>query len=121
MSKERILVAEDEVGLASDIINTLNCLGYIIVGQADRGEIALKKAEELKPDLVLMEIHLKGRVKGAEAAKQIIDSLKIPVVLLSAQSDTMTLEAAMTAQAYGYILKPFDEREFKIQYFLRAL
>jgi CheY-like chemotaxis protein len=82
-------------------------------GQAEDGETALQKIEETQPDLVLMEIRLKGQVDGIEAAKQIRNTYDIPVIFLSAHADTLTLKTAMTAQAYGLMIKPFEEGELK--------
>lgn len=113
MYKERIFIAEDESTIALDIAKSLEGLGYIIAGQADRGEIAIQKAEELKPDLVLMEIRLKGQMDGIEAAKYIHTNLDIPVVFISAHADTVTLNTAMLAQAYGFMVKPFEAPELK--------
>jgi len=113
MKKERIFIVEDDVATASDIITSLENLGYIVAGQADRGEIAIQKVEESLPDLVLMEIRLKGRIDGVEAAKQINSNLDIPVVFISAYADTTSLKNAMLAQAYGFMIKPFEALELK--------
>jgi diguanylate cyclase (GGDEF)-like protein/PAS domain S-box-containing protein len=113
MYKERIFIAEDDKSIALDIAKNLEDLGYIIAGQADRGEIAIQKAEELRPDLVLMEIRLKGEKNGIEAALHIHSNLDIPVVFISAHADTVTLNSAMLAQAYGFMIKPFEAPELK--------
>lgn len=113
MPKERIFIAEDKNEVAQEIATSLEVMGYIVVGQADRGETVLQKVEELKPDLVLMEIHLRGKKPGIEVAKHIHNNLNIPVVFISARADTLTVQAAMLAEAYGLISRPFEERELK--------
>jgi diguanylate cyclase (GGDEF)-like protein/PAS domain S-box-containing protein len=113
MLKERIFIVEDESVVALDIATSLEGMGYIVAGQTDRGETAIQQVEELRPDLVLMDIRLKGQMNGLEAAEYIHARFDIPVVFISAHSDTLTLQAAMTAQAYGYVIKPFDERDLK--------
>lgn len=113
MPKERILIVEDESIVALDISNSLESLGYIVAGQTDRGETAIRIVEELQPDLVLMDIRLKGQMNGVQAAEHIYSHFDIPIVFLSAHSDTLTLQSAMLAQAYGFIRKPFESRELK--------
>ncbi len=100
MPKERIFLAEDESEVASKIAANLESLGYTVAGQADRGETTIQKVEEIQPDLVLMEIRLKGQINGIEAAGHIRVKYDIPVIFISAHADTFTLNTAMTAQAY---------------------
>ena len=111
MSKASILIVEDEGIVAMDILFSLKNLGYTIAGHTERAEDVLKKATELRPDLVLMDIGLKGSMDGIEAAKQIRERLGLPVVFLTAYANQSTIERAREAQQYGYILKPFDEDE----------
>ena len=113
MAKEKIFVVEDESVVALDITTRLEGMGYIVAGQTDCGEIAIQQVEELHPDLVLMDIQIKGQMEGIEAAEYIHAHFDIPVIFLSTQSDTLTLQTAMMAQAYGYLIKPFDERDLK--------
>lgn len=113
MPKERIFIAEDENAVALDIAASLESLGYIVAGQADRGETTIQKVEELQPDLVLMEISLKGQMNGIEVAKHIHTNFDIPVIFISAHSDTLTLQTAMLAHAYGFMVKPFEGRDLK--------
>ncbi len=108
MPKERIFIAENEAETALNIAAKLESLGYIVAGQADRGETAIQKVEELQPDLVLMEIRLKGQIDGIEAAKHIHANFDIPVVFIGAHTDTSTLPNAVLAQAYGYITTPLE-------------
>jgi len=111
MSNSRILIVEDEGIIAKDIQNTLNRSGYSVVGIASSGEEAIKKAMEIHPDLVLMDIVLKGAMDGVEAAEHIRDHFDIPVVYLTAYSDDTTLQRAKITEPFGYILKPFQEKE----------
>jgi diguanylate cyclase (GGDEF)-like protein/PAS domain S-box-containing protein len=113
MPKERVFLAEDEGVVAVEIAKSLESLGYILAGQADLGEIAIQKIEELRPDVVLMEIRLKGETNGVDAAKYIYNNLDIPVVFISAYADTLTPQTAMMAHAYGLMVRPFEEREIR--------
>ena len=114
MSKANILIVENEQIVAMDIQNTLEHNGYQVAGHADRGEDAVKKAEELHPDLILMDISLKGEMDGIEAAKKIRARFDLPVIFLTAFADQSTTERARLAEPYGYLIKPFDERELVI-------
>ncbi|OLE39705.1 MAG: hypothetical protein AUG00_01035 [Candidatus Rokubacteria bacterium 13_1_20CM_2_70_7] len=111
MSPTRILVVEDEAIVAKDIENALHGLGYSVPAVAASGEAAIEKAEALHPDLVLMDIRLKGQIDGVKAAGEINGRLGIPIVYLTAHADQQTLRRAKTTQPLGYILKPFDERD----------
>jgi len=111
MTDARILVVEDEIIVSKDIENRLKNLGYAVSAVASSGEEAINKAEETHPDLVLMDIILKGDMDGMESAKQIRDRFNIPVVYLTAYADDKTLQRAKITEPYGYILKPFEERE----------
>ena len=113
MHKEKIFIAEDEKSAALGIAKSLEELGYIVAGQTDTGEVAIKEVERLQPDLVLMEIRLKGQLDGIEAAKRIHTNLDIPVVFISAHADTVTLNTVMLTQAYGFIVRPFEAPDLK--------
>lgn len=107
----KILIVEDEVVIAMEIEALLEQLGYEVAGQAGRGEDAVDLAEQRRPDLVLMDIRLKGEMDGITAAEKIFRLYKIPVVFLTAHSDPSTLERAMNLQPYGYLLKPFRKND----------
>ncbi|MCJ7808931.1 MAG: GAF domain-containing protein, partial [Desulfobulbaceae bacterium] len=113
MPKEKILIVEDERVVAMDIQNRLKDMGYFVCGLASSGEDAVNKASELQPDLVLMDIILKGEMDGIDAAGQIRERFNIPVVYLTAFSDEKTLQRARLTGPYGYILKPFDDSELR--------
>ncbi len=111
MDPARILVVEDERIVAMDIATTLERLGYAVAGHAPTGEDALRMASHTHPDLVLMDINLGSGMDGVEAAGRIRSQLDIPVVYLTAYTDETTLERAKVTEPYGYIIKPFEERE----------
>ena len=106
-----ILVVEDEGIVAKDIQNCLERLGHGVPAVVDSGDRAIEEAESKRPDLVLMDIRLKGDMLGTEAAGQIWSRFDIPVVYLTAYADQETVQAAKQAEPYGYILKPFDEQD----------
>ena len=109
MSKNNILVIEDEAIVSKDIQQSLKRLGYNIVGSAATGERAVELAIEKKPDLVLMDIMLKGEMSGIDAAEKIKEQISIPVIYLTAYADENTLAKAKVTEPYGYIIKPFKE------------
>lgn len=111
MANEKVMIVEDESIVAMDIKHRLHALGYTVPAIATTGEEALQKAKETKPDLILMDIMLKGKMDGIELAKQIRSRLEIPVVYLTAYSDADTLQRAKVTEPFGYLLKPFEEKE----------
>ncbi|WP_321404137.1 response regulator [Maridesulfovibrio sp.] len=113
MSGKRILVVDDEKIVNLDIQATLKRLGYVIAGDAVTGRDAVDKAAATNPDLVLMDIKLQGEMDGIEAANIIIKTYDIPVVFLTAFSDEKTLSRAKLSGPFGYLLKPFEERELR--------
>ena len=111
MSKKEILIVEDERIIAEDIKRTLQDFGYRVEKTLQTGEDAIKYAEENDPALVLMDIHLDGKLTGIEAAQIINDKFDIPFVYLTAYADEKTLKKAKITQPFGYVLKPFEDRE----------
>jgi len=111
MTKARILITEDERIVAEDLRFTLEQLGYTIVGSVATGEEAVEQAKKTAPDLILMDIFLAGEMDGITAAETIRASSDIPVVFLTAFADPQIMEKAKITQPYGYILKPYQERE----------
>lgn len=109
MSKVNILVVEDESIVSKDIQQSLKKLGYNVVAAASTGEMAVQLAEEKRPDIILMDIMLKGEKSGIEAATEIKEKLNIPVIYLTAYADESTLSKAKITEPFGYILKPFKE------------
>jgi len=113
MSKAKILIVEDESLVALDIKSRLKKLGYTVCAIVSNGEEAINLAASNSPDLVLMDIHLKGSMNGIEAASEIYNRFDIPVIYLTANADNDTFEKAKTTQPLGYLLKPFKEIDLK--------
>ncbi|MDZ7967998.1 MAG: response regulator [Nostoc sp. DedSLP03] len=113
MTKAKILVVEDEAIVAKDLQYRLNKFGYLVPAIASSGEEAINIAREISPDLVLMDIKLKGSMDGIEAAEEIYKRLDIPVIYLTAYADENTLERAKITEPFAYLLKPFKERELQ--------
>jgi len=105
------MVVEDEGIVAADIQDRLRALGYGVAAVVESGEEAERTAGSSRPDLVLMDILLKGDIDGVEAAERIRTNWDIPVVFLTAHADETTLQRAKITAPFGYILKPFDDRE----------
>jgi two-component system, response regulator PdtaR len=112
-SRYKIMVAEDEAVIALELQKMLTRMGYNVVGISHTGEDALEKAAGLRPDLILMDIMLPGEMDGIKAAKVVKSKLGIPVILLMAHSEDKIIERAKKAEPYGYILKPFQDREIR--------
>ncbi len=113
MAKVKILIVEDESIVAKDIQNSLKKLGYEISAIVNSGDKAIKEVEENRPDIILMDIMLKGSMTGIEAAKQIKDRFSLPIIFLTAYADDNTLNKAKITEPYGYIIKPFREKELQ--------
>ena len=113
MSKRTILVVEDEFVTGSEIQARLEEMGFDVPAVVDTGEDAVQKAGELNPDIVVMDITLKGAMTGIEAAEQIRARYGMPVVYLTAHSDDATVNKAMHSEPFGYLVKPLDERALR--------
>jgi diguanylate cyclase (GGDEF)-like protein/PAS domain S-box-containing protein len=111
MQTTRIMLVEDERIIALHLRQQLSNLGYEVVGVVASGEQALERVHELKPDVVLMDIHIEGELDGIETAARLPEHLQIPVVYLTAYAEDATLARARATKPYGYLLKPFSERE----------
>ncbi len=109
MEKLNIFIVEDESIVAKDIQNSLTKLGYNVVGFANNGKDAIDKINETMPDLVLMDIMIKGNLTGIDVSEKIKEKMNIPVIFLTAYADEGTLSRAKITEPYGYILKPFKE------------
>jgi len=113
MVPAKILVVEDETIVARDIQQRLTRLGYDVPTTATSGEEAIHKTKEIHPDLILMDIVLKGQMDGVETARQINQQFDVPVIYLTAYADDSTLERAKTTSPAGYMLKPFHPNELR--------
>lgn len=111
MSRARILVVEDEGIIAEDIQISLQEFGYSVVGVSPTGEDAVDRAQDTRPDLVLMDVVLQGQMDGIEAARRIRRTMDIPVIYLTAFADEKMLERAKVTAPFAYMIKPFRERE----------
>lgn len=108
---KKILIVEDELLVAEDIAFRLKSLGYLITDLIISGEYVLSSIEKEKPDLILMDIMLKGNLDGIQIHELIKKTYSIPLVYLTSYSDEKTFSRAKLTQPFGYLLKPFDERE----------
>jgi PAS domain S-box-containing protein len=108
---KNILVVEDEIIVAKSIQERLSKLGYAVPAVVPSGSEALKEVEKIHPDLVLMDIKLEGDMDGIETAEQIRSRFDIPIVYLTAYADEEILQRAKVTEPFGYIVKPFEERE----------
>lgn len=114
MNPIKILVVEDEVIVAEDIAGRLKKLGYAVAGTVSSGEEAIQKAAETQPDLVLMDIVLKGEMDGVTASEKIRNNTDIPTVFLTAYADEKTLQRAKLTDPFGYIVKPFQQNDLRV-------
>jgi response regulator RpfG family c-di-GMP phosphodiesterase len=114
MDQANIMVVEDEGIIADDIARQLTDMGYNVIATAYSGEEAVKKARELRPDLVLMDIVLAGKIDGIKAAEKIKATADIPVVYLTAYADKKTLSRAKLTGPSGYVLKPIEKRQLQV-------
>lgn len=113
IENKKILVVEDEFITSADLIANLEHMGFIVPASTDTGEEVYNLALQYAPDLILMDINLKGEMTGIVAAEIIKRQLDIPVVFLTGQSDEATIENAISCEPFGYIIKPFDDRSLK--------
>jgi DNA-binding LytR/AlgR family response regulator len=113
MSKTNILIVEDESIVAKDIQMILRKLGYNVVAICSNGEDALRAVEEHTPELILMDIMLKGEMSGIQTAEQVKSRFNIPIIYLTAYADESTLSKAKITEPYGYIIKPFKEIDLR--------
>ena len=111
MKKAKILIVEDEPIVAEDLKKTIRNIGYEVVGHTINAKEAIKKAIELHPDLILMDIVLRGERNGIDASIEIKSRTGIPIIFLTAYSDIKLMDRAKATEPYGYIVKPFQERQ----------
>lgn len=109
----KLLIVEDESLVALDLEDRLTKLGYVVAGVVDNGADALAHARDTKLDLVLMDVHIHGETDGIQTAAALRETAQVPVVFLTAHADEATLQRAGLTEPFGYVLKPFDERELR--------
>ena len=113
MLKSRIFIIEDDAIEAMDIKINLESMGYEVLGVAGSGEDALQKLSQSKPDLVLIDIVIKGAMNGVEVAHKIKNEFDLPFIYLTSHSEETTMEKAKITEPFGYVIKPFDVTELK--------
>jgi len=106
-----IFITEDEQIIAEDLKLTLKRMGYDVIGIASKGKEAISMIEQTNPDLILMDIMLDGEMTGIDVARYLMDRLDIPIVYLTAYSDENTLKEASETSPYGFLCKPFEEKQ----------
>jgi len=111
MNSEKIMVVEDEWVVADQLCRELKDLGYTVCVTASTGDEAIRRAEAERPDLILMDIVLKGKMDGIEAADRIKSQFNIPVLYLTAHTNSGYIERAKQTNPYGYLVKPYNQKE----------
>ena len=114
MNKTRVLVAEYQPAISSDLEGRLRRLGYEVAGRVDTGEAAIRSAKDCRPDVVLMDVEIEGSLPGTDVARYIQKTLKLPVIYLSTNSGETTICRARDTGPFGFIQAPFDEGELKV-------
>ena len=115
MDQKKVMIVEDEVIVGLDLTKKLEHLGYCVVPNVVRyGEEVLQAAEKEKPDLIIMDVRLKGEQDGTEAARIIREKLGLPIIFLTAYSDQTTLSKAKKTEPYAYLKKPIRTEDLKI-------
>jgi DNA-binding response OmpR family regulator len=109
----RALIVEDEILIAEELRERLSRLGFSVIAAVDNAEEAVAIAVRERPELVLMDIRLKGEKDGVQAAREIRKQVDVPLVYLTAYSDRMTVDRVSETEHDGYILKPFQSRELQ--------
>jgi CheY-like chemotaxis protein len=108
----KILIVEDETIVAMEIQDLLESAGWTIAGVASSGEDAVRKARDNPPDVILMDITLRGKMTGIEAAELILDARIVPVLFLTAAADQTGIRRVQERTACGFVSKPFEEQAF---------
>ncbi|NQV13909.1 response regulator [bacterium] len=113
-TKKQILVVEDDIQMSKFIQLRLENMGYEVVGDAVNCTQALERSRKLKPDLIIMDIMLEGRDDGIDTAQKIIAQQQIPIIYLTAHEDEALFERAKITEPFGYLIKPFNDRDLRI-------
>ncbi len=112
-SEPRALIIEDEILIAEELRERLSRLGFYVIAAVDSADEGIAIATRERPDLVLMDIRLKGEKDGVQAAKEIRQQVDVPIVYLTAHSDELTVDRAKETEHDGFILKPFQKHELQ--------
>src|ERR1700681_2929281 len=113
VAKRKILIVDDDIMVANDLEKTLTGLGYEVAGMASSGDGAIAMTAQVEPDLVLIDVSLRGDTSSVVAASELQEQRKIPVVFLIAETDEESLRPAGVTEPYGYVIKPFTQRELR--------
>jgi PAS domain S-box-containing protein len=113
VAKRKILIVDDDIIVANELEKTLTGLGYEVAGMASSGDGAIAMTAQVEPDLVLIDVSLRGDTSSVVAANELQEQRKIPVVFLIAETDEASLRPAGVAEPYGYVIKPFTQRELR--------
>ena len=113
MTKLKVLIVEDEILVATDIEESLLGLGYYVLNAVATGKDALREVEKCLPDVILMDIMLKGDLTGIETATLIRQKHDVPIIYLTANADMSTINKAKISLPYGYIIKPFTDKDLQ--------
>ncbi|MGL5509912.1 MAG: response regulator, partial [Microcoleaceae cyanobacterium] len=114
MSKIKILIVEDELIAANNIAKNLEKQGYEVVGIVNSGEKAIAKVADTFPNLILMDIQLRGKLNGIETAEIVKDKFQIPIVFITAYADGPTIQKAKLVKPHGYLVKPFKPQDLGV-------
>jgi AmiR/NasT family two-component response regulator len=112
-SEKTVLIVEDELIVAEDLRMKLMAMGYRVVGIVTTGEDSILTTQQVKPDVVLMDISLRGAIDGVEAARTIQEKSGTPIVYVTGHGDPETLQRAKATAGFSFVLKPVDERELR--------
>ena len=109
----RIMIVDDDATIQMELAEYLTHMDYTVVGTAETGEGAIEMARETDPDLILMDVNLAGEMNGISAAQKIKEEMDIPIVFISGYGDPEYIEQAKEIEPFGYVMKPFDEKEIR--------
>ena len=114
MVDSKILIVEDDFIVAIDLKIHLEKMGYHVLDITDNGKDALTKTRKTNPDLILMDINLKGDIDGIDTAQQIHKLYDVPIIYLTGYNDKNTIKRANITEPYGYIIKPFEDKDIQM-------
>jgi two-component system, cell cycle sensor histidine kinase and response regulator CckA len=109
----RVMIVEDEMVVAADIMQTVSAMGHVVAASATTGAEAVARALAVRPDLILMDIRLRGEMDGIQAGAAIRETIDVPMIFLTAFADAETVDRALSIEPFGYVMKPFTERDLR--------
>ncbi|MFC1671047.1 response regulator [Spirochaetota bacterium] len=114
MERKKIYIVEDSKIVSLNLKNNLEKLGFEVVGSTDNGKEAITQCINIKPDLILMDIKLPGKIDGIQSSIEIMEHIDIPIIFITAYSDNETIEKAQLSNPYGYLIKPYTEKDLHV-------